>query len=268
MQGAAPLASPGLNPGGTRAGGESRAGGGGLPRLARSTCRRCLRRGGLPFLPPAYPVFSLFSCPLSPQPPSPAGKEEIFSFLMQGAAPLASPGLNPRGTGAGGEPRAGGGVPSESPTRRKTDRTAILLAVPAAKERGDRGRWNYPSQATAAFEMVLSPGADRASAAGGLPSLPSAYPPSVYFPAPYPPSPLPRRGRGRLKVYFAGGSAPGTPALNRLRHLQNLPYKYPAAEIRGSPQNQQNFFTLSSAGSQGEGGPGEMELSVARDGGV
>ena len=84
---------------------------------------------------------------------------------MQGASPLASPGLNPGGTGAGGVSRAGGGVPSESPTRRKTDRTAILLAVPAAKERGDRGRWNYPSQATAAFEMVLSPGAGRANAA-------------------------------------------------------------------------------------------------------
>ena len=37
----------------------------------------------------------------------------------------------------------------------------------AAKERGDRGRWNYPSQATAAFEMVLSPGAGIASAAQG-----------------------------------------------------------------------------------------------------
>ena len=65
---------------------------------------------------------------------------------MQGAPPLASPGLNPRGTGStcqAGTRR--GGVPSESPTRRKTDRTAFLLAVPAAKERGDRGRWNYPS---------------------------------------------------------------------------------------------------------------------------
>ncbi len=51
-----------------------------------------------------------------------------------------------------------------------------------------------------------------------LPTLPS-----VYFSAPYPPDPLPRRGRGRLKVYFAGGSAPGTPALKHLRHLQNLP---------------------------------------------
>ena len=115
-------------------------------------------------MPPAYPAFS---CPLSPRPPSPAGKGEIFSFLMQGASPLASPGLDPGGTGAGGESRAGGGVPSESPTRRKTDRTAFLLAVPAAKERGDRGRWNYPSHATAAFEMVLSPGAGRTNAARG-----------------------------------------------------------------------------------------------------
>ena len=52
--------------------------------------------------------------------------------------------------------------------------------------------------------------------------------PLVFDFAPYPPSPLPRRGRGRLKVYFAGGFAPGTPALNRLRHLQTLPYRHPA----------------------------------------
>ena len=56
-----------------------------------------------------------------------------------------------------------------------------------------------------------------------LPTLPL-----VYFPAPYPPDPLPRWGRGRFLVYFAGGFAPGTPAFNRLRHLQNLPSKYPA----------------------------------------
>ncbi len=52
--------------------------------------------------------------------------------------------------------------------------------------------------------------------------------PLVYFAAPYPPSPLPLRGRGRLKVYFAGGFAPGTPALDCLRHLQLLPYRHPA----------------------------------------
>ena len=63
--------------------------------------------------------------------------------------------------------------------------------------------------------------------AEGLPSLPPAYPAFTFFPAPYPPSPLPRRGRGCPKVYFAGGFAPGTPAFNRLRHLQNPPSRHP-----------------------------------------
>ena len=51
--------------------------------------------------------------------------------------------------------------------------------------------------------------------------------PLVYFYAPYPPSPLPRRGRGCPKVYFAGGFAPGTPALDRSRHLQPFPNRPP-----------------------------------------
>ena len=58
---------------------------------------------------------------------------------------------------------------------------------------------------------------------GGLPSLPLANPAFSFLFSPHPPRPLPLRGRGSPKVYFAGGSAPGTPALNRLRHLQNLP---------------------------------------------
>ena len=61
---------------------------------------------------------------------------------------------------------------------------------------------------------------------GGRGVLPSpAFP---FFSAPYPPAPLPRRGRGRFLVYFAGGFAPGTPAFNRLRHLQSLPSRCPA----------------------------------------
>ena len=139
--------------------------------------------GGLAFFVACLPCLYLLFCPLSPRPPSPAGKGETLGYFMQGASPLASPRLNPRGTcstcpvhvpGGGLAPAAlarpaihipGGGVPSESPVRRKTDRTAFLWAKPAAKERGDRGR------GTSAFEMVLSPGAGRTSAARGKPPL-------------------------------------------------------------------------------------------------
>ena len=40
-------------------------------------------------------------------------------------------------------------------------------------------------------------------------------------PCPFPP------GKGEILVHFAGGSAPGTPVLNRLRHLQLLPSMSP-----------------------------------------
>ena len=49
-------------------------------------------------------------------------------------------------------------------------------------------------------------------------------PPLVYFPAPIPPAPLPRRGRGGFFCFLMQGAAPlAFPALDRLRHLQNLP---------------------------------------------
>ena len=47
--------------------------------------------------------------------------------------------------------------------------------------------------------------------------------PLVFDFAPIPPTPFPSGEGGAPKVYFAGGFAPGTPALNRLRHLQTLP---------------------------------------------
>ena len=48
---------------------------------------------GLSVLSPAYPTFSLLSRPLPPD-PLPGGKGGIYSFLMQGASPLASPRLS------------------------------------------------------------------------------------------------------------------------------------------------------------------------------
>ena len=68
---------------------------GACPAGCRLTLPFRNRRGGLPSLLPAYPAFGLLSCPHPPAPPSPEGKGEIFCFLMQGASPLASPGLNP-----------------------------------------------------------------------------------------------------------------------------------------------------------------------------
>ena len=143
---------------------------------------------------------------ISPRPPSPTGKGEFFGFLMQGASPLASPRLNPRGTGS----------TCHSGTRRLCLWLRQLGAKPIEppfywqcrqpRREGDRGRWNYPSQATAAFEMVLSPGAGRISAAGGLPFFSPAYPasagaePGRHLPCPPHPAAFSETGTSRGSV--------------------------------------------------------------------
>ncbi len=106
---------------------------------------------------------------------------------MQGASPLASPRLNPGGTGAGAAYRAlAGGLPRR-----------CRLTLPSLYPAGGGG-WGCRS--------IL---------------------PLVFFFAPIPLPPFPSGEGGHPKVYFAGGFAPGTPALNRLRHLQTVPSRYP-----------------------------------------
>ena len=110
MQGASPLASPGSEPARHWGRGEPRAQWEACPCLVGSAC----------------PSFAL--APYPPDPLPPAGKGEIYSYLMQGAPPLASPGLepgrhwfvprwrllkrrfllNPRGTGVGASHVCGG----------------------------------------------------------------------------------------------------------------------------------------------------------------
>ena len=69
---------------------------------------------------------------------------------------------------------------------------------------------------------------------------------------PHPPAPLPG-GKGENQGYFMQGASP---------------LASPGAEPMVRRPNGRKCFPLGSAGSQGEGGPGEMELSVASDGGV
>ena len=57
-----------------------------------------VRLVGVLSLSPVATAFNWFSCPLSPRPPSPAGKGGIFSLFCRGLRPR-HPGLNPRGTG-------------------------------------------------------------------------------------------------------------------------------------------------------------------------
>ena len=54
--------------------------------------------------------------------------------------------------------------------------------------------------------------------------------PLACFAAPIPPAPFPGGEGGDSKFILPGATAPGTPALDRLRHVQTLPYRCPAAE--------------------------------------
>ena len=134
------------------------------------------------------PPFACFFAPIPP-PPSPPGKGETLGYFMQGAPPLASPAPEPEATRDNpAEQIPGGGLSGWLPADRVT-------VVPA------RGACLLCRLLAPAFSLLSFP---------------------------HPPSPLPLRGRGRFLLYFAGGFAPATPALNRSRHLQFLPYRCPA----------------------------------------
>ena len=129
---------------------------------------------------------------------------------------------------------------------------------------------------------------------GGFGRPPAFYLSFVFSPIPPPPFPA---GRGRLKVFLCKGLRPlHSPGLNpggTYRTCQAgarsgaLPlagrgwvaFRHPCNRVgrgTGTTIGIRSFYRKSkgiclfmdSAGSQGEGGPGEMELSVASDGGV
>ena len=150
--------------------------------------RPCLAgtRRGLTFLVARLPFyFSLLSCPHPPD-PLPGGKGETLGYFMQGASPLASPGLYPGGTGFScGKQCPNGGLPGRLPADLALPEPSGELARVVA----DRPRLAGTRRGACLF--------------GRLPTLPLAC-----FPAPHPPDPLPLRGRGRLKVILCKGLRP------------------------------------------------------------
>ena len=137
--------------------------------------------GGFCLLP-TLPL-ALFLAPHPPD-PLPGGKGETQSLFRRGLRPR-HPCTEPPAALTASAMRA----PRARSLRfaAKTIGSGSLLAVPAAKERGDRGR------GTSAFEMVLSPGAGIASAARlqprGCKGRSPLHKKSQSLP-------LPRRGRG------------------------------------------------------------------------
>ncbi len=121
----------------------------GIPRCRRSVTGFAIRI--IVFLPP------------SPRPPSRREGGGQRFFYARGFAPCI-PGIRP--PAALTEPAKQMPCERMPAARCKSDGNAFLWTVPAAKERWDRGR------GTSAFEMVLSPGAGRASAARGKPHCP------------------------------------------------------------------------------------------------
>ena len=66
----------------------------GVPGWLPADLAAAVPSGGRAFFVACQPCLWFALSPPSPRPPSPQGKGEIFCFLMQGASPLASPGLS------------------------------------------------------------------------------------------------------------------------------------------------------------------------------
>ena len=150
---------------------------GGSPRRCRRGGRQRYPAGGVPALPPANPAFRFLFCPHPPD-PLPGGKGVIFCFLMQGAAPLASPGLNPRGTG--------------SPCRCGKLNGRLASALPARRASAVPGG-GLPALSPAYTATVVPAG-------GGVPALPPVNP--AFNLLPCPPSP---EGKDRPPAPFPAG---------------------------------------------------------------
>ena len=171
MQGASPLASPGAGRGrGTGSVSVSGTQRGRALLVAGSPCRYGTRRGACPLGRLPTPPLACLLAPIPPA-PHPGGKGEIFSFLMQGASPLASPGAGRGAALARRELAAPSGalafLVAGSPCRRGTRRGACplgrRLAMPLWYPAGGLPSWSpvrpaamVPGGGLAVFVACLS----------------------------------------------------------------------------------------------------------------
>ena len=153
--------------------GEEVVGVGVCPVGCRLTLPLWCPAGWCAFFVAGAPCLQLTFFPPSPLPPLPGGKGEIFCFLMQGASPLASPGLSrKRHWDRGGEPR--------------TRRGGWLSRLPADL-------------------AAVVPGGGRALFVARLPCLWFTFLP------PIPPAPFPGGEGGDFLFSYARGFAPCIP---------------------------------------------------------
>ena len=97
---------------------------------------------------------------------------------------------------------------------------------------------------------------------GDLPVWSPVYSAFSLLSFPHPPYPLPG-GKGEILGYFMQGASPlASPELDGTRHLQSLPNRCPGAEPAVCRDTDRSSFPMNSAGSQGEGGPGERNFGV------
>ena len=217
---------------------------GGLPLRCRLTLPPLYPAGGLPSLPPATPAFSLLYCPIPPA-PFPVGRGRPRLFHARGFAPCipgAEPGrhwgrgrtTHPAGELAPAVPAylaaavPGGGAcllcrPLPLPL------ACFVAPVPPTRARralfpAGRGRPRlFHARGFAPCILSIRPPAaltDPAEAAPcGWLAFFVACRPCLWFLIlpPIPPPPSQREG-GDYKFILPGATAPGTPALNRLRH--------------------------------------------------
>ena len=172
--------------------------------LPPDLCRRERRRTGAEiFLPPLSPAGGQGGrSPAAPAIPAPAGGGLPFSSPAYPAFTFFSAPLSPH---------------PPSPVGKGENITLF--------RRGLRPRHPGIKPPAALTDLATQASRWRVRLLPRPPTLPSPF-----FLPPYPPTPLPRWGRGRILLYFAGGSAPGTPALNRLQHLPPFPYRCPETE--------------------------------------